>query len=340
MQVVQVRVLQGATGNDSIICILGLESQYLLRSTGRCRSCGFSEFMKNLQCLKPRIVFTDVSTEYINNFEISPAETAFLQLRFADLERSMQTLFQSISNGVTWGDVADKMYRLSWIWGYLYVVYVAFSVFCVLNVMTGVHLKLVQQFFTFIVFNVGHVCFFSTDDLLIERHLGDCRFCQSAIESAERDQELQVQSIVTSKQQQIDMFMSMFESLQKDRGEVATGNITYLEFEELFNEPHIKSFFQSLDVETHDAWTLFKLMDTSGNGDLDATEFVEGCMRLKGPARSIDVSLLMQDNKRFRRRLIYVEQLLQEVHGFMRPQGQHVPALKNYPNREVSKTLS
>ena len=39
-------------------------------------------------------------------------------------------------------------------------------------------------------------------------------------------------------------------------------------------------------------------MDTSGNGDLDAQEFVEGCMRLKGPARSIDVSLLMQENKR------------------------------------------
>ena len=29
--------------------------------------------------------------------------------------------------------------------------------------------------------------------------------------------------------------------------------------EALFNEPHIQSFFQSLDVETSDAWTLFKL---------------------------------------------------------------------------------
>lgn len=55
-----------------------------------------------------------------------------------------------------------------------------------------------------------------------------------------------------------------------------------------------------MDVETNDAWSLFKLMDTSGNGDLDAAEFVEGCMRLKGPARSMDVSLLMQEQKRFR----------------------------------------
>lgn len=70
------------------------------------------------------IVFTDVSTEYVSNFEISATETAFLRLRFSDLERSMRTLFQSISNGLTWGEVADNMYRLSWIWGYLYLIYV------------------------------------------------------------------------------------------------------------------------------------------------------------------------------------------------------------------------
>lgn len=50
-------------------------------------------------------------------------------------------------------------------------------------------------------------------------------------------------------------------------------------------------------------------MDTSGNGDLDATEFVEGCMRLKGPARSIDVSLLMQEHKRLRKKLLTMDQL-------------------------------
>lgn len=95
-------------------------------------------FDKNILARCPRIVFTDVSTEYISNFEISQTDTAFLQKRFQDLERSMQTLFQSISNGVTWGDVADKLHNLNWVWGYLYVIYVAFCAFCVLNVMTGV----------------------------------------------------------------------------------------------------------------------------------------------------------------------------------------------------------
>ena len=98
------------------------------------------------------IVFTDVSTEYISNFEISDADTAFLKLRFADLERSMQTLFQSISNGLTWGDVADKMHNLSWVWGYLFVVYVTWMVRCDMEYVVGlvdcpfVHLVSAKRF--------------------------------------------------------------------------------------------------------------------------------------------------------------------------------------------------
>lgn len=41
-----------------------------------------------------------------------------------------------------------------------------------------------------------------------------------------------------------------------------------------------------------------------GHGDLDASEFVDGCMRLKGPARSIDVCLLLQEQRRLRKKVI------------------------------------
>ena len=44
--------------------------------------------------------------------------------------------------------------------------------------------------------------------------------------------------------------------------------------------------------------------DATGNGDLDASEFVDGCMRLKGPARSIDVSLLLQEQRRMRKKIV------------------------------------
>jgi len=227
------------------------------------------------------IVFTDVSNEYTNGFqEINEESLAFLRKYFFDLERSVNTLFQSICNGLNWGDVADKLNELSRVWGYLYVIFVAFCLFAVLNVMTGM-------------------------------------FCQSAIESAERDQEMHIQTVMNNKQQQVEMFMSIFNMLQQDRGRRATGNITFTEFEQLFDRREIRAFFQALDVEAKDAWTLFKLMDVSGNGDLDASEFVDGCMRLKGPARSIDVSLLLQEQRRLRKKISGMEQML--LDHFERP---------------------
>ncbi|CAK9092119.1 unnamed protein product [Durusdinium trenchii] len=227
------------------------------------------------------IVFCDVSNEYLGGFEdVSDTGKTFLERYFVDLERSIMTLFQSIVNGLNWGDVADELNKLSRIWGYLYVVYIAFCMFAVLNVMTGM-------------------------------------FCQSAIESAERDQELHVQAVLNTKQQQVEMFMSIFHMLQKDRGRRASHNqnLTFTEFEHLFDQPHIRSFFQALDVETKDAWTLFKLMDVSGHGDIDASEFVEGCMRLKGPARAIDMSILMQEQRRMRKKLVSMEQVLLDSLG-------------------------
>ena len=41
------------------------------------------------------------------------------------------------------------------------------------------------------------------------------RFCQSAIESAEKDQELRLQAVEISKKQQLEMFTAVFQSIQK-----------------------------------------------------------------------------------------------------------------------------
>ncbi len=43
---------------------------------------------------------------------------------------------------------------------------------------------------------------------------------------------------------QVEMFMSIFNMLQEDRGRRATGNITFTEFEQLFNRGEIRAFFQ------------------------------------------------------------------------------------------------
>eukprot|EP00438_Fugacium_kawagutii_P010473 Skav230363 [mRNA] locus=scaffold291:61342:69362:- [translate_table: standard] len=102
------------------------------------------------------------------------------------------------------------------------------------------------------------------EDFAEQRTSSKERFCQSAIESAERDQDLHIHNAMNNKQQQVEMFMSIFHMLQHNRGRRETGNITFMEFEQLFDSQQVRAFFQALDVEAKDAWTLFKLMDVSG----------------------------------------------------------------------------
>merc|ERR1712080_448889 len=59
----------------------------------------------------------------------------------------------------------------------------------------------------------------------------------------------------------------------------------------------VKHWLESLDIDTHDAWTLFKLLDTDDSDSIDIEELVLGCLRLKGPARSMDMARLMYEHR-------------------------------------------
>merc|ERR1712050_375720 len=62
-------------------------------------------------------------------------------------------------------------------------------------------------------------------------------------------------------------------------------------------DDRFQAYFASLDIETNDAWTLFKLLDNDETGHIDIEEFVEGCLQLKGTAKAIHVAKLSHDNK-------------------------------------------
>jgi len=43
---------------------------------------------------------------------------------------------------------------------------------------------------------------------------------------------------------------------------------------------------------------LFNLLDKDNSGTLTLDEFLGGCMRLKGPAKNLDVNVLIDENRR------------------------------------------
>merc|ERR1719330_1099584 len=102
----------------------------------------------------------------------------------------MTTLFKSVCGGISWADAVDPLDGVVWYLGAVFYIYIAFAYFAVLNVVTGV-------------------------------------FCQSAIESAQRDQDMVMHSIMANKKYHIEKVKNLFRNIDRDK----SGSITLQELE-------------------------------------------------------------------------------------------------------------
>merc|ERR1712137_1331765 len=70
------------------------------------------------------------------------------------------------------------------------------------------------------------------------------------------------------------------------------GEIDVDELRAYFESEDIATYFSALDLNVMQVKTLFSLMDVDGNNVIDQDEFIWGCLRLKGNAKSLDVATL------------------------------------------------
>eukprot|EP00931_Biecheleriopsis_adriatica_P047940 TRINITY_DN27676_c0_g1_i1.p1 TRINITY_DN27676_c0_g1~~TRINITY_DN27676_c0_g1_i1.p1 ORF type:complete len:666 (+),score=113.93 TRINITY_DN27676_c0_g1_i1:77-2074(+) len=206
------------------------------------------------------ILFTDACTNYrIANVGTTADPSDHVQLAeymFGDVALAALTLFGVISNGIDWVEVAKLLFDVSPLVGGIFCFYIVFCVFAVLNVMTGV-------------------------------------FCQAAIVSADRDQDLMAEAILADRAHHQDTVRTLFESIDTD----GDGKINFLELEDCFTNPTVKAVFSSLDIQFENAFQLFNLLDSEGEGEVNAMDFVDLCFRVKGPAKNIHIACLTKQSK-------------------------------------------
>jgi len=80
--------------------------------------------------------------------------------------------------------------------------------------------------------------------------------------------------------------------------------VTWEEFKTKINAPDMQDYFRSINLNPAEARGLFDLLDVDGNGEVDVHEFVEGCLRLRGGAKALELSLAMQEISRFYTRFV------------------------------------
>merc|ERR1712083_670369 len=113
----------------------------------------------------------------------------------------------------------------------------------------------------------------------------------------------------------MDKTREFFKSIDTDN----SSRITYHEFKHRMHDESVVAYFSVMGLDSSDVWDLFKLLDVDHSGEIDLDEFVGGFMRLRGPAKSIDIAKISYDNKQMRTRLAgfmhYMEHTMQGVAG-------------------------
>merc|ERR1740129_2585230 len=85
----------------------------------------------------------------------------------------------------------------------------------------------------------------------------------------------------------------LFEKIDVD----ASGYIDVDEFENMLRDERVKAHFWSLGLQVSQARELFRLLDVDGSQMVSVSEFISGCLRLTGEARSIDLATLLHENR-------------------------------------------
>jgi len=188
-----------------------------------------------------------------------------IQKHWSSLSIIMSTLFMSVTGGVDWENAISALSYLDdfkEFYRMLFIVYISFVMFAVLNTVTGV-------------------------------------FCQKAIESAKHDHETMIREQLMEKNMYMKKTRDLFSEIDGD----ASRSISYKQFSKRMADEQVIAYFAVMGLEAGDAWDLFKLLDTDKSAEIDLDEFVDGCMKLRGTAKTIDVAKLSYDNKLMRSKL-------------------------------------
>ena len=119
-------------------------------------------------------------------------------------------------------------------------------------------------------------------------------FVQQTMKVAADDHELFMQQQTRNAEAYARKIKDVFTKLDTS-GE---GVIFMDEFVEILNTPTMSHFMTKLELESTDLLSLFKLIDVDDTGHVSLEDFMAGCQRLKGAAKSVDLALVLAHTAR------------------------------------------
>jgi len=87
-------------------------------------------------------------------------------------------------------------------------------------------------------------------------------------------------------------FLKDLRDLFHEMDQNGDGTLTASEFNARLGDESVIAYFKALKLDITDTMTLFQLLDTDEDKEVNIQEFLEGCYALQGEARSIDTKIM------------------------------------------------
>ncbi|CAK0911576.1 unnamed protein product [Prorocentrum cordatum] len=252
------------------------------------------------------ILIAQLITEYLRSIQDKELDEEnlkainYIAQHFSNLWESMYSLFEALTGGRDWGDIAGPFRQIHWILVCCLVLYIVVGVFCILNLLTAVFFEAANR-----VDDVQELVY-KKRDWVAETS----EFFLNAIKNIPHTPHTSASLDSPDGSPRIteDAFIKLLSS-QK--------NVKFLE------EYGVDLFFRGRNGLRE----LFHIMDEDGSGTLDVNEFVACLYNLKGTATSLDLKLENQKLSRLVRSLHEQLQVTQIVQPLRWTPGSPSPSL-------------
>lgn len=205
---------------------------------------------------------------------LSQQDLDSVKQNFGRLLRAVYTLYQAICGGIDWGDAVEPLMEIHWLLVPLFAMYIAFAVFCVLNIVTGV-------------------------------------FVESANKLTKADEDTQNMEELDRRQRWLHKVREAFISMDRDKsGEISLPNLE-LYLTDIKGQLVIQRL--GLDLDLTNAKEFFRLLDHNGNGMLTADEFIAGCKEMRGSAKGFEIARMNYDILKMRSELLELHEVCEHI---------------------------
>lgn len=124
-------------------------------------------------------------------------------------------------------------------------------------------------------------------------------FVERAQEMSGLDPDLIIQGEIKRNKAFLAQMKGFFEEADADK----SGMISWDEFKEYVRRKDIQAYLATQQLDAHDARQLWSILNVDDDNEVNIDDFIFGCMRLKGSAKSVDVVALLQESRKHQKRM-------------------------------------